>query len=245
MSNTQTRTETEPDTIWHLSTRTRRVLLLAPPLALAGFTVLHPQPDNNAQALMDASTWFMGFHMIQLAMVGLVAVSVVVLADQFHRASAWQTCFGMGLFLVYFSAYDTLAGIGTGLAMQSARDLPTSQQEALFDIVKDWPGLEPWVFWLSLVGTFGWVLALGYLAVGARAAGAPRAEWVFLGLAAFFLLLGHPAPFGTIAFGSLFVAALVHERQSSRPRVARSLTDRDRPPPGERVGHPERRWSDG
>jgi hypothetical protein len=216
MSNVQTRPGTGPGTIWQLSTPTRRVLLLVPPLVLAGFTVLHPQPDHNVQALMDASTWFMGFHMIQLGLVGLVAVSVFVLADLFHRASAWQTCLGMGIFLVYFSAYDTLAGIGTGLAMKSARDLSTSQQEAMFDVVHDWPSLEPWVFWLSIFGTGGWVLALGYLAVVARSAQAPRAEWVFIGLAAVAFLLGHPAPFGTIAFGSLFIAALIHERQTSR-----------------------------
>ena len=228
MSDTQTSLGTGPGTIWQLSTRTRRVLLLAPPLVLAGFTVLHPQPDNNAQSLMDASTWFMGFHMIQLGLVGLVAVSVFVLADQLHRASAWQTCFGMGIFLVYFSAYDTLAGIGTGLAMRSASDLSTSQQEALFDIVKNWPALDPWVFWLAIVGTFGWVLAVGYLAVVARGARAPRLEWVFLGLAAFFFLLGHPAPFGTLAFGSLFVAALIHERQSSHV-PGRELPDGPRP----------------
>jgi hypothetical protein len=60
------------------------------------------------------------------------------------------------------------------------------------------------------------VLALGYLAVVARSARAPRAEWLFIGLAALFLLLGHPAPFGTIAFGSLFIAALIHERRTSR-----------------------------
>jgi hypothetical protein len=216
MSNTQTRPDKGHDTIWQFSTLTRRVLLFAPPLVLAGFTVLHPQPDHSLRALMDASTWFMGFHMIQLGLVGLVAVSVFVLADQFHRASGWQTCLGMGVFLVYFSAYDTLAGIGTGLAMRSARDLPTVQQEALFDIVHDWPALEPWVFWLSIVGTLGWVLAQGNLAVVARAAGAPRPEWLFIGLAAFFLLLGHPAPFGMIAFGSLLIAALIHEQQASR-----------------------------
>jgi len=227
MSDTQSRPDTGQDTIWQLSTRMRRVLLLAPPLVLAGFTVLHPNPDHNVQALIDASTWFMGFHMIQLGLVGMVAVSVFVLADQFHRASAWQTCLGMGIFLVYFSAYDTLAGIGTGLAMKSARDLPISQQEALFEIVHDWPALEPWVFWLAILGTGGWVLALGYLAVVARAARAPRAEWMLIGLAAFFLLLGHPAPFGTLAFGSLFIAALIHERQASRvPGRALSHTSR-------------------
>ena len=228
MSDTQTRPDTGPDTIWHFSTGTRRVLLLAPPLVLAGFTVLHPNPDHNVHALMDASTWFMGFHMIQLGLVGLVAVSVFVLADEFHRASAWQTCLGMGIFLVYFSAYDTLAGIGTGLAMKSARDLPTSQQEAMFDIVHDWPALEPWVFWLAILGTLGWVLTLGYLALVARAAGAPRAEWLFIGLAAFFFLLGHPAPFGTIVFGSLFVAALIHERRTSRV-AGRSLSTSPQP----------------
>lgn len=215
MSDTRT-LDPGQGTIWQPSTRTRRLLLLAPPLVLAGFTVLHPNPDHNVRALMDASTWFMGFHMIQLGLVGLVAVTVFVLTDLFHRASAWQTWLGMGVFLVYFSAYDTLAGIGTGLAMKSARDLPTSQQEAMFDIVHDWPALEPWVLWLSILGTLGWVLALGYLAVVARAAGAPRAEWILIWLSALFFMLGHPAPFGTVAFGSLFLAALIHERRTSR-----------------------------
>ncbi len=223
MSNSNASRANERGTLWQLSTRTRRLLLLAPPLVLAGYTVLHPNPDHNAQALMDASTWFMGFHMIQLGLVGLVAISVFLLADELGRASAWPTCLGMGTFLVFFSSYDTLAGIGTGLAMQSARELPASQQEALFDIVKDWPALEPSVFWLSVLGTFGWGLALGYLAVVARAAGAPRPQWVFLALAAFFFLLGHPAPFGTLAFGSLFVAVLLRELRSSR--------DPDRTPP--------------
>ena len=192
------------------------MLLIAPPLVLAGFTVLHPQPDHSTHALMHASTWFMAFHMIQLGLVGLVAVSVFLLADQFGRASAWPTCIGMGVFLVFFSAYDTLAGIGTGLAMRGARELPAAQQDAVFDIVNTWPAADPWVFWLSIVGTGGWVLALGYLAVTARAAGRSRAEWVFLALAGFFLLLGHPAPFGTLAFGSLFIAILIGERRSSR-----------------------------
>ena len=201
--------------LWNLPPRARLLLLLAPPLLLAGFTVLHPQPDHNTQALMDASTWFMTFHMIQLGLVGLVAVSVALLADEFGRAGAWQTGIGLGVFLVFFSAYDTLAGIGTGLAMRSVRDLGAAEQDLVFSIVEDWPALDMWVFWLALAGTFGWILAVGYLAVTARAAGAPRLEWVCIGLAAFFLALGHPAPFGTIAFGCLFVAALIHVRRVS------------------------------
>ena len=207
--------ETQHEPLWNLPPRVRRLLLLAPPLVLAVFTVLHPQPDHNAQALMDASTWFMAYHMIQLGLVGLVAVSVILLADEFRCARSWQTGIGIGLFLIFFSAYDTLAGIGTGLAMRSARGLPVAEQDAVFSIVEDWPAFSPWALWLAILGTVGWILAVGYLAIAARAAGALRSEWVLLALAAFFLAVGHPAPFGTIAFGSLFVAALIHVRRAS------------------------------
>ena len=213
------------DRLGQLPSSAHRLLLLAPPLALAGFTVLHPQPDENTQALLDASTWFMAYHMIQLFLIGLVAMSVYLLAEALGVARAWPIRLGMGMFLVFFSAYDTLAGIGTGLAMRGARGLPESQQDVVFDIVRTWPAAEPWVFWLSIVGTGGWILALSYLTITARAAGAPRAQWVFLGLATLFLMLGHPAPFGTLAFGSLFLAAGTHERQASRvSRQPRPIT---------------------
>jgi hypothetical protein len=195
---------------WPLPDSLRRVLLLGPPLLLAGFEVVHPQPEMNVQAIMDASTWFATFHVIQLALIGLVGMSVLLLADSFGRATAWANRIGVGMFLVFFSAYDTLAGIGTGLAMYTARDLPAAQQEGVFAVVKDWPGVGP-VFALSIVGTLGWVVAVGALALAARRLGASHLEWIAVALAAVFLLGGHPFPWGTLAFGSFFVAVLFHE----------------------------------
>ena len=197
--------------VWQLPGRVRRPLLLAPPLLLAVLEIFHPQPDFNAQALMDASTWFALFHVIQLVLTGLFGLSVLLLADGYGRATAWATRLGLGTFLVFFSAYEAVAGIGTGLAMRSARDLTATEQEAVFDIVKDWPGLGP-VFALGIVGTGGLIVVLGTLAAAARQQGAPRREWITLVLATVFLLLGHPAPGGTLAFGCLFLAALFHER---------------------------------
>jgi len=197
-----------PPTGWALPATARRALLLAPPLTLAALEIVHPQPDENVQALMDASTWFAGFHLIQLVLAGLVAVSVLLLADTFGRAKAWATRLGIGVFLVFFSAYDAIAGIGTGLAMRNARDLSATQQAGVFEVVKDWPAAgSPFV--LSIVGTLGWVVAVGALAFAARREGAPRVQWILIGLAAFFLLGGHPFPLGTLAFGSLFAAALL------------------------------------
>jgi hypothetical protein len=200
----------QADITWRLPQPLRRALLLIPPLALAVLEVFHPQPDFSVQGLLDASRWFAWFHVIQLVLTGLVALSVLLLAADYGRASTWTTRLGIGVFLVFFSAYDTLAGIGTGLAMHSARDLSAAQQEGVFTVVKDWPGVSP-VFALSIVGTLGWVVAVGALALAARRLGASRPEWIAIGLAAVFLMGGHPFPQGTLAFGSLFVAVAFHE----------------------------------
>ncbi len=207
------------DRTWPMPVALRRVLLLAPPLLLAGLEVMHPQPDETAQALMDVSTWFAGFHVLQLALTGLVGLSVLLLADSFGRANAWVTRLGVGVFLVFFSAYDAVAGIGTGLAMRSARDLSAVQQAGVFDVVRDWPAVGP-PFALSIVGTLGWTIAVGALALAARRQGAPRREWIFILLAAVFLLGGHPFPQGTLAFGSFFIAALLHELRASHWRYS-------------------------
>ena len=56
----------------------------------------------------------------------------------------------------------------------------------------------------------GWLAAVGALALDARRRGAPRREWIFIGLAAVFLLDG-PFPAGTRVFGYFFVAVLLRE----------------------------------
>ena len=203
------------DPTWRLPMPLRRVLLLLPPLLLAGLEIIHPQPEANAQAVMDVSTWFAGFHVIQLVLIGAVALSVLLLADSFGRANAWITRLGIGAFLVFFSAYDAVAGIGMGLAMRSARDLSPTQQEGVLNVVKDWPALGP-PFALGIIGTAGWVAAVGALALAGRRQGAPRREWILVGLAAVCLLGGHPYPAGTVAFGCFFLAALLHEIRAAK-----------------------------
>lgn len=218
MSSQTEQVALERDRAMPLPLPLRRGLLLLPPLVLAGFEIFHPQPDETVEALMDVSTWFATFHVIQLFLVGLVGVTVVLLADGFRRVHGWTLRVGMGLFLIFFSAYDAVAGIGTGLAMRSARDLSPVQQQGVFDSVKDWPALGP-PFGLSIVGSLGWAAALGALALTARRDGVPRLQWVAIGLAGLFLLGGHPFPFGTLAFGCLFIAVALREFDVGRGRL--------------------------
>jgi len=214
------------DRTWPMPVRLRRALLLLPPLLLAGLEIVHPQPDETPQALTDVATWFAGFHVIQLVLTGFIGLSVLLLADGFGRANTWVTRLGIGIFLVFFSAYDAVAGIATGLAMRNARDLSDTQQQGVFDAVKDWPGVGP-PFALSIVGTLGWVAAVGALALAARRQRAPRREWILIGLAAVLLLGGHPFPQGTLAFGCFFIAALLHEFLPTRVETRAGSHARD------------------
>ena len=195
---------------WPMPVSLRRVLLLGPPLLLAGLEVVHPQPRMNVQALMDASTWFATFHAIQLGLIGLVGVSVLLLADSFGRATAWATRIGIGMFLVFFSAYDTLAGIGTGLAMRSARTLSAAQQEGVFLVVKDWPGLAA-PFALSILGTGGWVVAVGALALAARRQCSSTTRVDTAGVRG-----GVPAWWASVSVGNPRLRLLLHCSSASR-----------------------------
>jgi hypothetical protein len=193
------------------------MLLLGPPLALALWETIHPRPDVNTEAVMEIATWFMTFHLVQLPLTVLVALSVYLLADSLGRARAWTTIVGLAVFMVFFSAYDAWAGIATGNAMRSARDLAPAEQDVVFEVVEDWPGFDPIALSLSIIGSIGLLVVLIGLARAARRAGAGRAQWLLLALAGVFFLGGHPFPFGTLAFGCFFLGALLLEW---RPPVA-------------------------
>ena len=111
----------------------------------------------------------------------------------------------IGVFAVFFSAYEAAAGIATGFALRNAQGLPAGAQQAIHEAVIDMPGVSL-IFGLSIVGTGAWVVALIATAMALRRAGAPLGPFILLILAGVFLLGGHPFPAGTLAFGCFFLA---------------------------------------
>jgi len=195
-----------------LSPTLRRVLILAPPLVVAVYEIFHPNPDVTATAVMEVAGWFALFHAIQLVLFPFLVLSMALLAQNLGVLGHWVTRLGLVLVLVFFSAYDAIAGIATGLAMRAARDLPVAEQNAIFEIVKDWPGFDPAVFAIGAVAVIGMVLALAMLTIGARRLDVGRGPVILLGVSTVVALGGHPFPFGTVAFGCLFLAALWLDR---------------------------------
>lgn len=183
----------------------RRLVLLGTPLALAVLEIFHPQPSGVADAV-EQGAWFMWFHMVQLPLIGLMVLAVLLLTEGLEGRAAKVSRWAIGVFAIFFSAYDAAAGIATGYALRAAQGLPEVAQEAVYGAVIDMPGLSL-IFGLSIVGTGGWVAALVAAAMALREAGASRGPFVLLIAAGVLLMGGHPFPGGTLAFGCFFVAA--------------------------------------
>ena len=184
----------------------RRSVLLGVPLALAILEIFHPERPNSAGEAVEQGVWFMWFHFIQVPLIGLIALAVYLLTDGLEGRAVMVSRWAIGVFAVFFSAYDAAAGIGTGYALRNARGLSAGAQEAIYEAVKDMPVVSL-IFGLSVVGTLGWVVALVAAAMALRRAGASLGPFILLILAGVFLMGGHPYPAGTLAFGTFFVAA--------------------------------------
>jgi hypothetical protein len=185
----------------------RRVVLLGSPLVLAILEIFHPERPNGASEAVEQGVWFMWFHFIQVPLIGLIALAVYLLTDGLEGRAVMVSRWAIGVFAVFFSAYDAAAGIGTGYALRNAQGLSAGAQEAIYEAVKDMPVLSL-IFGLSVVGSLGWVVALVAAAMALRRAGASLGPFILLILAGVFLMGGHPYPAGTLAFGSFFVAAV-------------------------------------
>lgn len=184
----------------------RRLVLLGTPLALAVLEVFHPQPVSVGEHIEQAS-WFLVFHVIQLPLIGLVALAVYLLTEGLDGRAASVSRWAIGVFAVFYGAYDTVAVIATGIVLRNARGFSAEAQAAVYEAVKDLPGISPVPLGLTFVGTLSWVAAVIAAAIALRRAGASRGPFVLLVLAGAFLMGGHPFPFGTLAFGCLFAAA--------------------------------------
>ncbi len=205
----------------------RRLVLVGTPLALAVLEIFHPQPTGAVEAV-EQGAWFFWFHMIQLPLIGLVALAVYLLTEGMAGRAVTVSRWAIGVFAVFFSAYDAAAGIATGFVLRSAQGLSADEQAVVFEMVKDLPEVSL-IFILSIVGTAGWVVALIAAAVALRRAGAARGPFVLLILAGVFLLGGHPFPFGTLAFGC-FAAATAWLELTSRSRTSVAQPRDDRSP---------------
>jgi hypothetical protein len=180
------------------------------PLALAVLEMFHPHPHDLFQ--LDLQTWLV-VHYLQIPLFPLAALAMTVLVRGRSGFAAAMCRVGMFVFAVTYIAFDTAAGVVTGVLVKAAQ--ATSTPEAwrapvtevwAHPIIGGAPGTVPL---LAVLGGVAWLLGALAAAVAVRRTGCSWPPVVLLGVSALGLVVfkTHAWPGGPVTFGSLAAAA--------------------------------------
>jgi hypothetical protein len=235
--------------------------LLVAPLVLvvielfhpAGFTtspgmyqyLSKPEPYNPQFKALEyfGPHWWFALHMIQTLMVALVAIGLWNLADLTAASAklavlalAWLSRIATFVFLIYYTALDSIGGFGMARAILNTQSLSiqgngicptplTVDQVSGVVCVLNTTWQDPWVggvgSFISLTGSWAVFFAALFLAVALLLA--KKISWIpALLLAAFGWELqeSHTMPHGPIAFTLLIIAGIWVWRSTSHPEAA-------------------------
>jgi hypothetical protein len=131
--------------------------------------------------------------------------------------AAMTSRIALGFFLVFYIAFDTLAGIAAGMALDSAIGQSPENQQGLLHLFGQL-NFSPTALAINALGALGWVVSVVGAAFVARQSGAPRFAIVCLLLSTIFAM--HPPPTGPLGLVFFLIAAagIEFSRQSVKTR---------------------------
>src|SRR5215831_19641673 len=201
----------------------RMVVVFGTPVAFAATGLLQlfglfPWPRSAIAIytrLRDQATLWIAIHVVQLLLILLLAVAVYWLTEGLTGTAARLSRVALLPYLVFYSAFDSIAGLGRGLVALYGSQLPAARQAVLPGVTGAFSATwHPVPLMIDLIGSLSWAVAVVAAAVALRHAGAPWTATIPLGLAGLIGAYDHAAPYGPVAMALFLIAAYV----LSRPR---------------------------
>jgi hypothetical protein len=189
---------------------------LAAPLLWLVVAILHPGGVGNEPAPYegiadDANKWIF-VHFSQLVLTPFIAWGVLMLLAGIQSLAATVARMFLVVWMVFFSAFDAVAGIAVGVLTRYANSLVGEEQEAVVGAIdflfqdSRFAGGNNFSV-LGILGQFSWVVLVIAAAVSLWQAGFSRLiAGAALVSVAFAAHAGYPAAVGLVA---LFVAELL------------------------------------
>lgn len=185
-------------------------LVVGAPSLLAVVELFHPHPDLSR---LDVGTW-LAVHYAQIPLFALAALAMVALVRGRADIAAAVCRVAMFIFAVSYIAFDTAAGVVTGILVDGARASGTPDVwRAPIDAVWMHPivGGSPLVPapFLAVLGSVAWSVGAVGAAVSLRRAGSSWGPVVLLALSSFGIAVfkTHAWPGGPVMFGGFATAS--------------------------------------
>lgn len=186
-------------------------LIVGAPLLLAVVELFHPHPHDLLN--LDVHTW-LAVHYLQILLFPLAALGIATLVRGRAGISATVCRAAMFVFAVSYTAFDTAAGVVTGVLVKAARASGAADAwRAPIDAVWTHPivGGSPLIPapFLAVLGAVALSVGAVAAAVTLKRAGSSWAPVALLALSSFGISIfkTHAWPGGPLTFGGLAIAA--------------------------------------
>jgi hypothetical protein len=193
--------------------------LIGVPLLWAVLLLFHPGGEGTEVSyleLQDKVTAWMVVHIGMMLFIPLMGAVVYLLLRGVEGTAARVSRIALVAFVVFYSAWEALQGIGVGILVNEVNALPRNELATGADLVHDFADhiliRNFGVF--GNIGSLGLIIALIAAGVALRRAGASLAVAALLGLSGF-LITAHPPPYGPIGLVLFIAAVLLYVRDQS------------------------------
>jgi hypothetical protein len=205
--------------------------VLAAPLLWIVPAILHPGGEPY-QGIADEANKWIAVHIAQLVLTPLLAAGVWMLLGGIQTVAALIARAALVIWMVFFSAFDAVAGIGTGVLTRHANSLAGQEQESAgraIDFLFDDSQLAGGEF--SILGNIGhgaWIVVAILATVALWRAGFSR---LIVGATLLSVLFASHSGFGAaVGLVAVFAALLLRFRkrsdEASPSRAAKTALER-------------------
>jgi hypothetical protein len=201
--------------------------LIGVPLLWAVLLLFHPggEGDQIYLDVQDNVTRFLVVHVGMMIFIPLMAVVIYLLLRGVEGTAAWISRIALVPFVVFYSAWEVLQGIGVGILANELNGLPQADSALREDLVQDFAEhalIGPFSVFGSL-GSMGLIVAA--IAAGValyRQAGAPLSVPILLAISGL-LITVHPPPYGPTGLALFMVAVVLFVRSRMGVRAPGAL----------------------
>jgi hypothetical protein len=201
--------------------------LIGVPVLWGILLLFHPGGEGDEIYLdaQDNVTRFLVVHIGMMLFIPLMAVVIYLLLRGVEGTAAWVSRIALVPFVVFYSAWEVLQGIGVGILVNELNGLPQAEPALREDLVQDFAEhvlIGPFGVFGS-IGSMGLIVAA--IAAGValyRQAGAPVSVPVLLATSGL-LITVHPPPYGPTGLALFIVAVLLYVRSQSPNRATAPL----------------------
>ena len=197
--------------------------LIGVPLAWAVLLLFHPtgEGDDIYPLLRDDVTPWLVVHVGTMVFIPLMAVANYLLVRGIENAAARVCRIALATFALFYTAWEVLMGIGTGVLVHEVNGVPAVDRATGSNLVNDFTdnifvrdfGV------LNVIGSLSLITAA--IAAGMalrRQAGVPISVPILLGLCGF-MISAHPPPFGPTGLVLFVAAVLLYARSQTATRT--------------------------